>query len=357
MIFIDHLMSKKLRRLYFKAQTHQYWLDLMNQSPYVHEKHDGYNKGLLIDKLEYRVAKLLDKEKALFFHKGVAAQLVALKVAAVASNNNAVILHPNSHIAVNEHNAYQEIMGLIGIKLGAMNNPFNFEDVVQAAEAAGSLCVELPLRRAGFKLTPWDELVKMQLWANQNSIHFHMDGARLWESTHYYQKSLAEIADLFDSVYVSFYKGLGGLSGAALAGDAEFIEQCKVWRSRMAGDMYSAFPMLITALEGLDNHLEKIPSWVKRAQVIAKLLNDMEEIQVEKPQTNGFLIFIKADLKKLNEQLEVLKEKMGMALTHQFMATENPNIQKAELQIAGASEEISNQEVVDYFKTLIAHSI
>ena len=45
-----------------------------------------------------------------------------------------------------------------------------------------------------------------------------MDGARLWECTPYYGRTLAEIAGLFDTVYVSFYKGLGGLAGSALAG-------------------------------------------------------------------------------------------------------------------------------------------
>ncbi|MFK5855136.1 MAG: beta-eliminating lyase-related protein, partial [Bacteroidota bacterium] len=111
-------MSKNLRKLNVKTQTHQHWLDVMSQSQYVKEKADGYNQGPLIDKLEHRVAKLLGKEKALFFHKGIAAQLVALKVVAESKNNNKVILHPNSHIAGDENNAYQVLMGLRGIELG-----------------------------------------------------------------------------------------------------------------------------------------------------------------------------------------------------------------------------------------------
>jgi len=215
------------------------------------------------------------------------------------------------------------------------------------------LVVELPLRRAGFKLTPWDELVSMQQWSRKANTHFHMDGARLWESTHYYQKSLDEISALFDSVYVSFYQGLGGLSGAILAGDTEFIEKCKVWRSRIAGDLYSAFPMLITALEGLDNELIKIPSWVIRAQEIAKLLNDIERIKVDKPDTNGFLVYVEGDLDKLNKKAKSLSEKLNLSLFFKLMRTEVNHIQKAELQVGPGADDISNQEVAEYFKQLI----
>ena len=51
----------------------------------------------------------------------------------------------------------------------------------------------------------------------------HLDGARLWESQPFYGRPLAEIAGLFDTVYVSFYKELGGL-GRLRAGRAEGLD-------------------------------------------------------------------------------------------------------------------------------------
>ncbi len=346
-------MSKTPRKLNMRIQSHQYWLDIMNQSKYVKEGHDSYNNGQLIDLLQDRTAELLDKEKALFFHKGVAAQLVALKVVAEIKNNNKVILHPNTHIAIDENNAYQEMMGLKGIELGEKYQPFDAKQVAEVPEKTASLVVELPLRRAGFRLTPWDELLKMQSWAKKTDTHFHMDGARLWESTHYYQKSLSEISSLFDSVYVSFYKGLGGLSGAILAGDADFIERCKIWRSRIAGDLYSAFPMLITALEGLDNSLQQIPSWVKRAQEIAKLLNAISGVTVETPHTNGFLVSVEGDLESLNQRADALNKELDLSLFFRFIASETDDIQLAELQVGPGADDISNEEIVDYFQRLL----
>ena len=46
---------------------------------------------------------------------------------------------------------------------------------------------------------------------------------------------LEEIAGLFDTVYVSFYKDLGGIAGSGLAGPEDFIAEAREWRLRHGG--------------------------------------------------------------------------------------------------------------------------
>ncbi len=348
------MKNKNIRQLGMLRQSHQYWLDIMAQSKYLDNSIDWYNQGTLVDLLETRVAKLLGKEKALFVYKGTAAQLIAMKVASESRNNKNIILHPKSHIAFDEENAYQTLTGLKGITIGTDFEPFNYQNVKSITEKAAALVVEMPLRRVGFKLTPWEELQQMSDWAKQSNTHFHMDGARLWESTHYYNKTLAEISSLFDSVYVSLYKGLGGMNGSLLAGTSEFIEQCKVWRKRMGGNLWSAFPMLITALEGLDNNLSEIPSWVERAHEIAKDLAKINGMTVNTPQTNGFLIFVEGDRQLLNDKAKQLTQEMGINLFFAFNNTANPNIQVAEIQVGVGSIEITNKEISHYFEQLLS---
>ena len=344
--------NNTIKTLNFPNISHRYWLDIMNNSKYLDHQFDFYGSGELVELLETRVAKLLGKQQALFFPKGVIAQLTALKVAAEIKANNNVILHPYCHIAANEENGYQALMGLRGIELGTPHQPFDFESVSNVAEKVGTLTVELPLRRAGFKLTPWQELLDMQDWAKHNNTHFHLDGARIWESSHYYNKSYDQIASLFDSVYVSFYKGIGGLSGAVLAGDEDFIEKCRVWRKRLGGELFSSFPMLITALEGLDKNLQTIPQRVERGIEIAALLNSIDDFHVDVPHTNGFLIFVKAPLEQLNNKISELRNSLKMKLIHEFVPTAIGNIQSAEVQIGVAAEELTNLQIVDYFKAL-----
>ena len=350
-------MAVNIRKLYCKTQTHSGWVKLLKESKYLNKERDYYNNGELVDILENRVADLLGKPNALFFHKGVTAQLVALKVASEIRNNKKIALHPQSHIVANEENAYQVLMGLQGHEVGSLNHALTYNEIKAMKEKIALLTVELPLRNAGFKLAPWKELKKMSKWCHKNEVHFHMDGARLWESTNYYEKTETQMSALFDSVYVSFYKGLSGIGGAVLAGERDFIEQCIVWRSRLGGDLYSAFPQLITALEGLDRKLPAIPSWVERAKEIAKELKQLSGLESEIPKSNGFLVFIKADLESLNKHAIRLNKKYGIVLFHQFIPTDVASIQKVEMQIGADAHEISTKEIVDYFRELINSSV
>ena len=104
------------------------------------------------------------------------------------------------------------------------------------------MAIELPLREAGYLLPPWDELVGLVEAAQARGIPVHLDGARLWESQPFYDRPLAEIAALGDTVYVSFYKGLGGIAGAALVGPADVIAEARHWQHRHGGTLVSVYP-------------------------------------------------------------------------------------------------------------------
>jgi hypothetical protein len=49
---------------------------------------------------------------------------------------------------------------------------------------AGSLVIELPLRRVAYALPDWHELEALSTVARREGVWIHMDGARLWECTH-----------------------------------------------------------------------------------------------------------------------------------------------------------------------------
>jgi len=61
-----------------------------------------------------------------------------------------------------------------------------------------------------------------------------------------------------DSVFVSFYRGLGGIAGAAVAGPHEQVSEARVWRTRMGGTLYSLMPYA-SAMER--EHLALSPRW------------------------------------------------------------------------------------------------
>src|SRR5262249_62243934 len=87
-------------------------------------------------------------------------------------------------------------------------------------------------------------------------------------------RTLTEIARPFDSVYVSFYKILGGIAGAALLGDEATVAHARVWTRRLGGNLVSQYPMLLAARAGLRDRLPRVPDYCARARRVAALLVD-----------------------------------------------------------------------------------
>ncbi|EFF92327.1 threonine aldolase, partial [Streptomyces sp. e14] len=224
--------------------------------------------------LEEKVAGLLGKEAAVFFPTGTMAQQVALRCWAARTGNPAVALHALSHPEVHERHALSQVGGLRPVRVTGEPRLPTAAEVRGLDEPFGALMLELPLRDAGFLLPAWEELTEVVEAAREREAVVHFDGARLWESTVHFGRPLTEIADLADSVYVSFYKSLGGYGGAALAGPAELAEEARAWRHRYGGAVFQQFPTALSALIGLAEELPRLPEYVRHARVVAAALRE-----------------------------------------------------------------------------------
>ncbi|MEX2315266.1 MAG: beta-eliminating lyase-related protein, partial [Thermomicrobiales bacterium] len=208
---------------------------------------DMYGKGDIIETFEARVASLLGKEAAIFLPSGTMAQQIALRISTTRSGIPTVAMHPRNHLDAFEHHAYEILHGIRGIRVGSPNRVLALEDLQAIPEPIGTLLLELPQREIGGQLPAWDDLVATSEWARSCSIPIHMDGARLWECQPFYGRDYSEICALFDSVYVSFYKIIGGLTGSALAGSAALIDEARLWQHRHGGRLSRSYPYILTA--------------------------------------------------------------------------------------------------------------
>lgn len=132
----------------------------------------------------------------------------------------------------------------------------------------------------------------------------------------------AEIAALADSVYVSFYKSLDGLSGAALAGPETLVEEARVWRHRYGGQVFQQFPTALSALLGLERELPRLPSYVAHAKVVAGALAEglaaagtpWFRVRPEPPHTHQFQVWLPYGAEALDEASVRQAEETGVAL-------------------------------------------
>jgi len=68
---------------------------------------------------------------------------------------------------------------------------------------------------------------------------------------------------------VSFYKGLEGLAGAALAGPQDVVDEARRWRKRMGGTLFRLTPFAVSALSGLRDRLPRMGEYAAWARSLA----------------------------------------------------------------------------------------
>ncbi len=208
---------------------------------------DMYGKGNVIEDFQDKMASYLGKEAAVFFPSGTMAQQIALRIWCDEKGLKRVAYHPLCHLEIHEQDGMKELHHIEAVLLADKERLITLDDVRQMEGEISCLLLELPQREIGGQLPPYGELEAISAYCREKGIRLHLDGARLFEITPYYNKSAAEICALFDSVYVSFYKGIGGIAGAILAGDASFTEQSKIWKRRHGGDLISLYPYIVSS--------------------------------------------------------------------------------------------------------------
>lgn len=300
---------------------------------------DSYGSGPLIEDFEAKVADLLGFPAARFMPSGKAAQNIAMKVWCERAGLNHFGMHPTSHLELHEGRAYQHLFGLRATLLGPRNSPLLAEHLKACPEALAALLIELPIREAGGQLPEWGELKELKVAAEEREIRLHLDGARLFETAAYYGRSLAKICSGFDSAYVSFYKGIGGLSGAMLLGDESFIEEAKVWQVRCGAELFTLAPNVASAAMQFDHRLDKMPEYYERAVALASVLERTERVRTlpAVPQTNMMHVYLPWDMETALAARDHVAEELRLWLFDSLRPAATPGFSYYEWYVGDAA--------------------
>jgi threonine aldolase len=315
---------------------------------------DTYGEGGVVADLEAEICRLLGKPAATFLPSGVMAQQAVLRVHADQRNRRTVIFHPMCHLEQHEEQAYQRLHGLVGRTAGGRDRLITLEDLTAIAEPPAALLIELPQRDIGGQQPAFDELVAQVAWARERGAAAHLDGARLWESAAGYGRTPAEIAALFDTVYVSFYKGIGALAGCCVAGPADIVAQVREWRRRMGGTLYGLWPSAASALSCLAIRLPKFPAYLEHARAIAAALSDVPGVTVipDPPQVPMMHLLLRASKDDYAAAAQRLAKDRGIWTRPECMPTADPGVQRLELSVGDGTLEFEPAELAEIFAGL-----
>ena len=316
---------------------------------------DSYGEGELIEEFEARIADLLGFPAARFLPSGTMAQPIALRVWADRAGSDHVAMHPTAHLELHEQHAYAHLYGLAATLLGPADRPLLAGDLAAAPDDVAALLVELPTREAGGLLPTWDELQALVGAARDRGWRLHLDGARLWECGPAYGRPYDEICAGFDSVYVSFYKWIGALPGAVLAGPADLVEEAAVWQRRAGGNLYTLTPNVASAAMRLDERLAALPTRIERARSLAATLNGIEGLATTPavPQVNMFHLRIDLPEETALERRDAVAEELGLWLFGGPRPTDDDQVTLVEISVSDAAMQVSDDEVAAAFERLL----
>jgi threonine aldolase len=309
-----------------------------------------------VSELEAEVSTLLGRPAAVFMPSGTMAQQIALRIHADRRGRRTVVFHPACHVDQNEERGYERLHGLMGRPAGDVNRLLTLEDLESVAEAPAALLLELPQRDLGGQLPAWDDLVAQTGWARNRGAAVHLDGARLWECTPFYERSLSDIAELFDTVYVSFYKGLGGLTGCCLAGPDDVIAEAREWRTRHGGTLFALWPYAASGLAGLRARLPRIDRYFEHARACAAALEKVDGVEVVPAHVQAPMMHLlfRSPAASLEAAARRLAQDEGLWTWPRFQSTSAPDIQRAELVVGDGTLDFTPEECRRVIEELLA---
>ena len=316
---------------------------------------DEYGEGGTVALLESEVRELLGKPAAAFMPSGTMAQQIALRIHADRRGRHVVAFHPTCHLELHEDKAYQRLHGLVGRTLGNGKELLTLADLEAVREPLGAVLFELPQREIGGRLPPWDDLVAQVAYVRERGAAVHLDGARLWESGPFYGRPLSEIAALFDTVYVSFYKGLGGLAGSMLLGEEDVIAEARLWRKRHGGTLYHLWPYAAAALAGLRLRLPQMEAYAAHAKAIAFELSTLDGVEVvpDPPQTPLMHLYLRTTSAVLIAGVRQMATEQRLWTWSGSSPTEIPGYRRVELTVGDATLAFTPTEVADAVRGLL----
>ena len=318
------------------------------------DERDGYGNGGEVALLEQEVAELLGKPAAVFMPTGIAAQQSVLRVYADRAGTQRVAVHGLSHFLQHELSALEEVHHLRIERLTSDPRQPRPDELSAIPGKLAAVALELPLRDGGFVLPTWDELVLFAGACAERGVPLHLDGARLWESTPYLEHSLAEVAALASTVYVSFYKGLGGLSGAAVAGPTDVVAEVRRWQRRLGSNPYTLFPYAVSAREGLRKVLPMMGELHQRAvELSAALQATGFRVFPEPPHTNSFRVYAPVPADRIELAAIRRMETTREAMSYTWQAADVPGWSWVELVVTPDTLEWPVDEVAKGFGELL----
>lgn len=290
--------TKKMREAMYKAEVGD----------------DVYRDDPTMLELEYKAAKKLGKEAALFVPSGTMGNQVA--VLTHTQRGDEIILEEESHIFINEVGGIAILAGVQAKTIKGVSGGFDAQDVEKAIRdenihypKTSLICIENTHNKAGGKVIPLENMESIYKLGEKYTIPVHLDGARIFNASTYLKLDVKEIAQYADSINVCLSKGLCAPIGSILVGTSEFINKARKNRKLLGGGMRQVGILAAAGIIALDEMTLRLQEDHDNAKNLAHGLAEIKGIEIDNNgvQTNIIMLDVSGMGINGNQFAEALK--------------------------------------------------
>lgn len=285
---------------------------------------DVFGEDPTVNALEEKIAHIAGMEAAVFAPTGTQSNLLGLM--AHCQRGDEYIVGQTAH-------TYQWEGGGAAV-LGSIqpqpmdfseNGTLNLEKVATLIKPIDDhyartklLCLE---NTTSGKVLPLEYLKTIPSFCEKHYIRSHLDGARVFNASVKLDVPLKHITQNFDSVSICLSKGLGTPMGSVLCGSRELIKEARHWRKMLGGGMRQIGFMAAAGLYALEHNVARLSDDHENAELFAKALNELEEIELISINTNILFISMSDIYFDLCDSLAT----RGIKFPRRIREVKNPN--------------------------------
>ena len=237
---------------------------------------DCYGDDPTINKLEYEMALLLGKDKAVFMTSGTQSNLSA--VLSHCGRGEEMIVGFPYHMAQDEAAGASVLGGVAMTTIAVGNDGAIPEGAIKKAVKPDDIhcpisklfCIE---NTSSGKVIEIQKLKKSFKEARELGLNVHLDGARFFNAVESLNCNPKDLADCADSVSICFSKGLGAPAGSILCFTEDMEKKVRRQRKILGGALRQAGVLGAACRYALKNNIERLKEDRERAQYLAKALN------------------------------------------------------------------------------------
>ncbi len=261
---------------------------------------DDYSRGGAVAALEQQFAALLGKEAAVFMPSGTLANHLAVRT--LAGDQRRALVQEVSHLYNDSGDCVQHLSGITLLPMAPGRATFTWDEIATVLERnatgrvstpIGAISIESPVRRLRNQAVDFAAMQQISKEARQRGIGLHLDGARLFVAAAYSERSPADYAALFDTVYVSLWKCFNSANGAILAGPRRLLEDMYHVRRMFGGAMKHAWPDALVASYYAKGYLERMRGAVAVSEQLWSKLQSDQRFIIERVESGTSVIRVR----------------------------------------------------------------